>query len=152
MNRESRIAAVTLGLMGAGAIFGALAGAIALGVSLLVTENDAPLFGLVFGAWFGAPLGAVTAPVIGWLGLRRVPLGRMFLESAVGTTIGGIVGWVAATASGTEVVNGLAGAFIGCLAAAVRLRYCVRALPRALNARINPPNSRPTSPLRSSTG
>ncbi len=120
-----RIVAVTLGLVGAGAIFGALAGAVALAVSLLITENDTSGFGLLIGAYFGAPLGAITAPVVAWLLLRRVPLGRMFVGSAAGTALGGAIGWITTTSGGgaADAVNGLAGAFIGCVVAGITLRY-----------------------------
>ena len=123
MASARRIVAVTLGLVGAGALFGALAGAVALAASLLITENDASGYGLLFGAYFGAPLGAITAPVIGWLLLRRVPLGRMFVGSAAGTAIGGTIGWITTTSGAADAVNGLAGAFIGCVVAGITLRY-----------------------------
>jgi hypothetical protein len=123
MTSARRVAAVTIGLMGAGAVAGALAGAIALASSLFITDNDTSGFGLLFGAFFGAPLGAITAPILGWLLLQRVPLGRWFVESAAGTAIGGVTGWITTTSGTAEVVNGLAGAFIGCVVAAIRLRY-----------------------------
>ena len=76
------------------------------------------------GAFFGAPLGAITAPVLAWLLLRRVPLGRMFLGSAAGTAIGGVVGWITTTTDFEAAIgNGLAGACIGCVVACITLRY-----------------------------
>jgi len=122
MNRLERIVAVTLALTGAGAIVGALAGAAALTFSLLVTSEPRPAAGLIMGAFLGAPIGAVTAPALAWLLLRRVPLGRMFMECSVGTTIGGVIGWVTA-ASVMAPVGGLAGAFTGCVVAGVLLRH-----------------------------
>jgi hypothetical protein len=118
-----RIVGVTLGLVGAGALLGAVAGGVAVAVSVLITENDTSGGGFLIGAFFGAPLGAVTAPVLAWLMLRSVPLGRMFVVAAAGTSVGGITGWVTTTSGTTEVVNGLLGAFIGCVVASILLRY-----------------------------
>ena len=124
-----RVVAVTLGLVGAGAVLGALAGGVALAFSLLITNPDLSGSGLVFGAFLGAPLGAITAPVLAWLFLRRVPLGRMFAVSVAGTAIGGVIGWFTTTAGEGLGYNGLAGAFIGCVVASITLRY--GALPRS---------------------
>jgi hypothetical protein len=118
-----RVAAVTLGLAGAGAVSGALAGGVALAFSLLITMPGLSASGLLFGALLGAPLGAITAPVLAWLLLRRVPLSRMFAGFVSGTTIGGVVGWFTTTSRGALGENGLAGAFIGCIIAGVLLRY-----------------------------
>jgi hypothetical protein len=118
-----RIVGVTLGLVGAGAVLGAVAGAVAVAISVLITENDTSGEGLLVGAFFGAPLGAITAPVLAWLMLRTVPLGKMFVVTAGGTAVGAIVGWVTTTSGTAEVVNGLAGAFIGCVVGAITLRY-----------------------------
>jgi hypothetical protein len=126
-----RVVAVTLGLIGAGAIFGALAGGIALSISLLITENDTSGSGLVIGAFFGAPLGAIAAPTAAWLLLRRVPLGRVFAGSVAGTVLGGVVGWVLPFA-GDQVGNGLFGAVAGFAFATVWMwsRTLVRAAPQ----------------------
>jgi hypothetical protein len=122
-----RIVAVTLGLVGAGAIFGAVAGAVALGFSLLITHPSWPVVdGLAFGAFLGAPLGAASAPVLSWLLLRRVPLGRLFVGLVAGTVFGGIVAWFTTTPGGEIESNGLAGACIGCLVACVWLRFGAR--------------------------
>jgi hypothetical protein len=111
-----------------GAVFGALAGAVAFTFSILIT---APLVipdlgfvidGFLVGAIFGAPLGALTAPAIAWLLLRHIPLGRAFLGSAAGTVIGGVVGWMTTT-SGDIALNSLVSAFIGCVVTAIALRY-----------------------------
>jgi len=117
---------VTLGLVGAGAAFGALAGGTALAVSLFITEHDTSGFGFILGAIFGTPFGAVTGPVVALVLLRRVPLGRLFFGLASGTVLGGVVGWVTAT-NAVQALGGLAGAFVGCLAAGVMLRFHHRA-------------------------
>jgi len=126
-----RVVAVTLGLIGAGAIFGALAGGIALSISLLITENDTSGSGLMIGAFFGAPLGAIAAPTAAWLLLRRVPLGRVFAGSVAGTVLGGVVGWVLPFAA-DQVGNGLFGAVAGFAFATVWMwsRTLVRAAPQ----------------------
>jgi hypothetical protein len=132
MSRPARIAAVIIGLVVAGAVFGAVAGGTALTASLLITD-DATSGLSVFGAVVGAEFGAVAAPLIGLIGLRRVPIGRMFVGCAVGTMVGGIVGWVPTTSSSAylwfpKADNGVIGAVIGCLVAAVLLHYRARRL------------------------
>ena len=126
-----RVVAVTLGLIGAGAVFGALAGGIALAISVLITEHDTSGSGLVIGAFFGAPLGAIAAPTAAWLLLRRVPLGRVFAGSVAGTVLGGVMGWVLPFA-GDQVVNGLFSAVLGFAFATVWMwsRTLVRAAPQ----------------------
>lgn len=119
---------VTLGLVGAGATFGACAGGTALALALLITEHDASSFGFILGAILGTPLGAVVGPTVSLTLLRRVPLGRVFLGLSVGTVVGGVLGWVLAS-SPSQPLMGLAGAFIGCLATAIMLRYRSRLEP-----------------------
>lgn len=121
MSREGRIAITTLALIGAGGIVGAIVGATALTFSLIVTHDTRPAEGVIIGAFLGAPLGAVTAPALAWLMLRRVPLGRMFRDCSLGATIGGVIGWVTAT-SLMAPLSGLAGAFTGCVVAGIMLR------------------------------
>ena len=121
--RLRRIAGVTVGLMGAGAVCGALAGAAALIISLWL-EHDPGSFdlGLLVGPIFGGPIGAITAPILAWLLLRRVAFGELFVRLSAGTTIGGVVGWMTVTGR-PQIVSGLAGAFVGCVVAAIRMHY-----------------------------
>jgi hypothetical protein len=148
MSRTSRIVVVTLGLIVAGALFGGIAGASALTISVLITEgfsgtSDSLLIGFaaIFGAIIGAIIGAVVAPLGGWLLLRYVPLGAAIVWSTVATGVGGVGGWVLAGALrsrfggplpllGDEVGYALLGAFIGFVACALWLRR--RALQRRL--------------------
>ncbi|HLQ58942.1 MAG TPA: hypothetical protein VK113_05450 [Gemmatimonadales bacterium] len=124
MSRSFRVIAITVGLIAAGAVFGAMAGAVALTTSLWFAGDPSYEMGLSAGAFFGAPMGAFTAPFVAFLFLRRVPLGQMFLWLTAGTVIGGVVGWITAFSSmDAKVVGGLAGAVIGCLVAAIRMRY-----------------------------
>ena len=125
-----RVLAVTVGLMITGAFFASLAGAASLTTALWIEQDPWYMLGLFAGPVYGAPIGAVLAPVLAWTLLRRVPLGKMFVALSAGTVIGGVVGWVTTFANldGPKVVAGLAGAVIGCLVAAIRLRYQARRL------------------------
>ena len=115
---------LTLGLAVAGATFGAVAGAVALGTGLVLSQDfdrlKEPLLFAV-AATLGAMLGAGCAPLAGWLLLRRVPLGRAFGGLTVGAIIGGVVGWFLprSIAHGDGI---LITAAIGFLCAAVVLR------------------------------
>ena len=137
-----RVVAVTLGLVGIGAILGAIAGAAAFTVASapsLLTDGIQGFGGdLLFASlFFGVPLGAISAPVLAWALLRRVPLGRMFVWSVAGTVVGGVAGWITSSwavlgdNSLERAINfGVAGAFIGCVVACILLRY--RAFPRPM--------------------
>ena len=98
MAQARRILAVTLGLVGLGAVAGAVCGVlIPVGVVLLTGRyGDVPAPGLgllaTLGAGFGALVGGVAGPAVAWGLLRRVPLGRAALWSAVGTVAGALVG------------------------------------------------------------
>jgi len=126
MTHVSRIVAVTIGLVGAGLLFGAMAGGASFALVGILAGQEIPIEALEIGAVFGAPLGAITAPLLSWLLLRHVPLGTMFLVCSVGTAIGGIVGWFATAAGGNIMVNPLVGAFAGCVLAAIALRSRVQ--------------------------
>ena len=138
MARVGRIIAVTIGLSVTGAIFGALAGAIALLVVLALngTLRHLALPALqmfAIPAIIGAFLGALGAPAIAWLLLRYVPLGKAVAWSTVGTVAGGIIGWalavvfpngspgIDATVDNT-VLGAILGAVAGFLASAIVLR------------------------------
>ncbi len=91
----SRVALVALGLIPAGAVAGALAGA--LGAMIWVTAAEglgaAPIPLLLGVAGIsGAILGAVILPVAGFTLLRYVPLGRALAETIVAAALGGAIG------------------------------------------------------------
>jgi hypothetical protein len=123
-HRPGRVLAVTLGLAVAGAVFGGVAGAIALVISLMLTREfsflaDARLYAVA--GTLGAILGAVAAPLTGWLLLRYVPLGRAFAGLTVGAVVGGVIGWFLPR----SIANGdalLIAAALGALCAAVVMR------------------------------
>ncbi|SRR5258705_6384701 len=127
MKRLRRIVAVTAGLIVTGAVAGGIAGGGALSFCLWLTSPlDPPGLGwFAFGGILGAALGGVTAPILAWLLLRQVPLGRMFVVCAVGTMLGGVVGWFATPRSGDIALIPLIGAFVGCLMMVIVLRYRV---------------------------
>lgn len=91
----SRVALVAFGLIPAGAVAGALAGA--LGAMIWMTTakgiGAAPI-PLILGiaGVSGAILGAVILPVAGFTLLRYVPLGRALAETIVATALGGAIG------------------------------------------------------------
>ena len=136
MRRATRILVVTVGLSAAGAVFGAIAGALALGLVVALTDRiaNAADFGmLAFSAFFGAIIGAVAAPAAGWLLLRSVPLGRAVGWTTIGAVTGGIGGWMLAIALRTElggpvpvlgnaIESGIAGAVVGFVVAALLAR------------------------------
>jgi len=121
MTRLGRIVVVTIGLVGAGIVSGALAGGTAFALVVVLADGRISIELFEIGAIFGAPLGAIIAPLLAWLLLRRVPLGRMFLVCSVGTAIGGVVGWFATGAGGDIILNPIGGALIGCVIAAIAL-------------------------------
>jgi len=110
---------VTAGLIAAGIVFGAAAGVIAIAMVGLLAGEGVWADALGVAGFSGAVLGAATAPVLSWLLLRRIPIGRMFVVCAAGTTIGAVLGWFLAPAF--DIVTPLAAAFLGCLLAAVAL-------------------------------
>jgi hypothetical protein len=136
MTRATRILAVTAGLVVAGAVFGAVAGAVAFGIVVLLarqTTAGSALGMLAFPAFFGAVIGAVAAPTAGWLLLRTVPLGRAVGWTTLGAVTGGMGGWLLATGLGTRFTGhvpvlgnaieaGTVGAVIGFVAAALLAR------------------------------
>jgi hypothetical protein len=118
-----RVVVVTAGLALAGAAFGGLAAAIALGTVMFVSgyvAHFSALLALQIASEAGAVLGMISAPVVVWVMLRRVPLGRAFLRLTLGTALGGVFGWFAF--SSIDVIFGpTIAAFIAFIASAVAL-------------------------------
>jgi hypothetical protein len=117
-----RLLLITAGLACAGAAFGGLAGGAGLAIALFFEPRwyQRSLEYYVFAAAVGATLGALGAPVVTWVMLRRVPLGRLFAWLTLGTMAAAVLGWFAF--SGIDVIWGpaLAG-FAGFMATAIAL-------------------------------
>lgn len=141
MTRSVRIVCVTAGLVGAGAVFGGIAGAAALWIVFALSGafivNQAGV--LMLAVYTGIPLGAVGLPVMTWVLLRRVALGRVIVLSVAGTVVGGVLG---ASLSGDQsgrglqhalerfIIGGVMGAVVGFVATAVLMWLAVRRSPR----------------------
>jgi len=111
-----RVAMVTAGLIGGGAIAGGIAGVIGAAVWIGLQEGFRTGFDLqvvLLPGVIGAPLGAVMLPVAGFTVLRFVPLGRVLVTTVLGTALGGVIG--------TQFFSGrwFGGALVGFAAAAV---------------------------------
>lgn len=131
--------AVTGGLLLAGGIVGGLVGGGVLGVFVtiarLLGESGLPplrVFGVAAGV--GALIGALTGPPLAWLLLRRVPIGKALLHTAVGSVVGGLLGGVLAF-TGVTGRNAFpwffATVFAGYVGAALRLWLISRQAPRS---------------------
>jgi hypothetical protein len=119
---------VFLGITATSAAVGALAGmacAVAVlllsGVSMRDLFVDGDIF--TFAGGIGAGCGAVLGPLATFGFLRRVPLGRLFAETALGTVLAGVVGFMLPL--GFEAALGVAAG--GFFAAATRLAWVYRA-------------------------
>jgi hypothetical protein len=112
----TRVVVVTFGLMGLGAVAGALAGALAVTAWLGITEGVKAGFDLA--AWaaaglVGGALGALLLPATGFTMLRYVPLGRVLSHTILATALGGVLGvqflggwWLAGPLCGFGLATG----------------------------------------------
>lgn len=88
MISPARAVIVTIGLAVVGTVVGALTAAVAMtlvGAVWLQALVDWDM--IVLALWFGAPIGAVAAPLISWLLMRRVPIWKAILHTAVGSAL-----------------------------------------------------------------
>jgi hypothetical protein len=89
-----RVAAVTGGLIMAGAIAGGVASAIAIVAVGLVSDGSMGMYHdpetIILGGILGAIYGAVLGPLAAWLLMRHVPLGIAIGGTMLGTLIGGV--------------------------------------------------------------
>ncbi len=119
----SRVGATAL-LAGIGGVVGLVLGTSLL-VAIQVIEDGAfswdPTvpFALLFGGTVGAAVGAIGAPMITWLLLRRVPLNRAIIFCALGTIAGEAIG---VATFGQLVLGGC----VGFVASAILLRIVYR--------------------------
>lgn len=124
MSQTLRIAAVTAGLLAAGAVAGAIAAMVAVVIALAVTDGPITLSDgepLIVAGMVGAFFGGLLLPATAWIFLRRVPLGLAVLGTLLGTIAGGVLGWVFEL-GGYPAEGGLIGAFGGFALAALLLR------------------------------
>jgi hypothetical protein len=117
---------VVAGIVAASAAVGAAAGVVTAGlIALAYREPRVLLDGevMVFASGVGAACGAVLGPAAAFGFMRRVPLGRLFGQTAIGTVAGGLAGF----AAGFFLPLGLAGvvgaAAVGFTTAATRLAW-----------------------------
>jgi len=131
MLRTLRLLTITLGLASAGAVFGGIAGGAGLAIVLLFEPQlwRSAFEFCQFAASVGAVLGMIGAPVVTWIMLRRVPLGRLFALLTLDTTVAAVLGWF--VFSRVDVIWGptLAG-FVGFMATAIALSYRYDGAPR----------------------
>ena len=137
--RIARVAVVTAGLSVSGGVVGAVCATAAVGViataesgfASLASGAGLGLLGIAAGA--GAVVGMVGAPLLGWGLLRRVPLGRAIVITALGTVFGAVCGQLLNPLNPySHVVPGvIGGALAGFVVAGVWLRATVRRTPRS---------------------
>ena len=113
---------ITAGLMAAGAASGALVG-LALTVLGKVVAGAAPadLANYLWNASVFGAMGAVIAPAVTWMMLRRAPLWRVVAEPLVGAVAGATFGVLAGSGALFLVLTPL-----GAAAAAARLHRAYR--------------------------
>jgi len=129
-----RLVLVTAGLALAGAVVGAVAGATALATVMVLSSDIARSSQLLtIAGQVGAFLGLISAPLVVWVILPRVPLGHAFLRLTLSTIVSGVLGWFAF--SSLDVILGpTIAAFVGFIANAVALSLRYERVP-ALTAR-----------------
>ncbi|HKO48663.1 MAG TPA: hypothetical protein VJV79_13120 [Polyangiaceae bacterium] len=124
-NDPVRLVVVTGGLALAGAMVGALAGATALATVMVLSSDVARSSDLLaIAGQVGAFLGSISAPLVIWVMLPRVPLGYAFLRLTLSTIVSGVLGWFAFS-SLDMILGPTIAAFVGFIASAVvlSLRY-----------------------------
>lgn len=92
-----RVVVATLGLVATGGLLGGLSAILALAVALSVRLNWSWLSDwsiLILAGVFGAVLGGVLAPLVSWVFLRDVPIGRAMLRTTLAAALGGAIGGV----------------------------------------------------------
>lgn len=134
-DRITRIGLVTASLSATGGIVGALCAASAVTIIAIAAQGVGAFthgaIGIVgMSAAAGAVAGTIAAPLLAWGLLRRVPLGRAILATAVGTVVGAVAGeWLRPFNPYVRTLPGvITGAFVGFLFAGVALHLLARQL------------------------
>lgn len=127
MKMQSRI---TLGLVAAGFVAGAVIGVVITFIGKIVTgAPPADLANHVWNAVAFGTIGAVMAPFVTWSAMRRVPLWRAVAEP--------LLGGIAGAAVGALIGSGIGFLFlapIGAVAAVARLERVYREPQRLVSA------------------
>src|SRR5262249_49334024 len=140
----SRIIAVTVGLMLAGAALGALCGVATVAPVIAGAATNARswndwsgilLMTATAGA-FGGVIGTVLGPILAWTLLRRVPLGRVFRTAVRGTLAGSFAGCTVMVnplipGPGSVILGGVVGLIASCLVLRHRAARHVESIPLA---------------------
>lgn len=122
---------MTLSLSAIGALIGAGLGALALWGLSIAIRNPRAIEGVGLAALAGGVLGGVLAPIAVFTLMRHVPIWRAIVETALGTTVGMAVGWVAGPRMGYAGLWPVGLGLLGFVVAAVRLRLTHRGADRA---------------------
>lgn len=128
--RLRRILIITAALAGLGAFVGAiLGGSLVTAIELFPSRASGAWSPAAFfvGAAFGAAVGLVLAPVAAWTLMRRVPIWRAIVDTAVGTTIGAGLGLVLQPRTPVLALSPIVLGVVGFTLAALRLRLFYRA-------------------------
>jgi hypothetical protein len=117
-----RIAAVIVSLSAVGAVVGAALGALAWWGLSIAIRNPNALEVIEGPVIFGGGLGAILAPIAAFTLMRHVPIWRAIVETALGTTMGVAIGWVAGPRMSYALLWPVGLGLLGFLIAAIRLR------------------------------
>jgi hypothetical protein len=125
----ARLIKVVAGVAAASAAVGAMAGMACAGVVLLLVGGTDGWVRtsevLQLAAFTGASCGVVLGPLAGFGFLRRVPLGRLFAETSIGTVIAGVAAFFTPMTFAGVIGVATGGFFL----AASRLAWVYRAAP-----------------------
>jgi hypothetical protein len=89
-----RVVTVTLGLVGAGAVAGALVAMTTFAAATLVLGELSNISwrGFLFVGAVGGAFGLTLGPLVAWTLLRKVPLGKAVLFPSLGAAVGSAIG------------------------------------------------------------
>jgi hypothetical protein len=146
-SRFKRVALITAAVALLGAIAAAISTAVAVGRVLVTLDGPRSLLDSVTisvilqASAIGGAFGLVAMPAVGWALLRRVPLGRAALYTAIGGLVGSFSGESIAPFNpySSSLPGVISGAILGFIAAATALWFSYRG-SRHANATVTPPN------------